>query len=84
MNLMNSWEVLKLATNIYCKMLSTTATSPTSQGENIRNLCDTLLFLCEVSIQNKNYTEAVEDLFFCPEKHMDKQPEEKRRIAEAQ
>ena len=41
-------------------------------------------FLYEVGIQNKNYIEAVEDLFSFSEKHMDKQPKEKCRIAEAQ
>ena len=43
-----------------------------------------MMMMINLLIQNKNYTEAVEDLFSWPEKHMDKQPEEKRKMAKAQ
>merc|ERR550519_1433421 len=82
-NLERAWEVLELAKNIYSKMISNPAEA-TSQAENIRKLCDTLLALGEVSIENENYSQAVEDLNSCLEKRKDKLPKEMREIAETQ
>merc|ERR1719402_329955 len=82
-NLERAWEVLELAKNIYSKMTSNPAEA-TSQAENIRKLCDTLLALGEVSIENENYSQAVEDLNSCLEKRKDKLPKEMREIAETQ
>jgi len=82
-NLERAWEILELAKNIYSK-LAATPTAPNSQADNIRKLCDTLLALGEVSIENENYSQAVEDLSTCLEKRKDKLPEEMREIAETQ
>merc|ERR1712202_90013 len=49
---------------------------------NVKKLCDTLLALGEVSMENENYAQAVEDLNSCLEKRKDKLPEERRQIAE--
>merc|ERR1719186_146168 len=75
-NLERAWEMLELARSIYSRM----ASIPT----NIRKLCDTLLALGEVSIENENYGQAVEDLSSCLEKRKDKLPKEIREIAETQ
>merc|ERR1712112_312471 len=75
-NLERAWEMLELARSIYSRM----ASIPT----NIRKLCDTLLALGEVSIENENYSQAVEDLSSCLEKRKDKLPKEMREIAETQ
>merc|ERR1719508_490633 len=53
-NLERAWEMLELAKNIYSRMAST------SQADSISRLCDTLLSLGEVSIENENYSQAVE------------------------
>merc|ERR1712202_13105 len=82
-NLERAWEMLELAKNIYSKMTSNHS-EPSSQAENTRKLCDTLLALGEVSIENENYSQAVEDLSSCPEKRKDKLPKEMREIAETQ
>merc|ERR1719508_26543 len=46
--------------------------------------CDTLLSLGEVSIENENYSQAVEDITSCLEKRKDKLPHEVRQMAEVQ
>merc|ERR1719319_1783867 len=76
-NLERAWEILELAKNIYSKKASTST-------ENTRKLCDTLLALGEVSIENENYSQAVEDLSSCLEKRKDKLPGDMREIAETQ
>merc|ERR1712112_410795 len=82
-NLERAWEMLELAKNIYSKMTSNHS-EPSSQAENTRKLCDTLLALGEVSIESENYSQAVEDLSSCLEKRKDKLPKEMREIAETQ
>merc|ERR1712202_86179 len=57
-NLERAWEMLELAKNIYSKMTSDHS-EPSSQAESTRKLCDTLLALGEVSIENENYSQAV-------------------------
>merc|ERR1712096_286281 len=56
----------------------------TSQTSSVSRLCDTLMSLGEVSIENENYSQAVEDLTSCLEKRKDKLPGEAREMAEIQ
>merc|ERR1712096_178887 len=77
-NLERAWEMLELAKNIFSRMASS------SQADPISRLCDTLLSLGEVSIENENYTQAVEDITSCLEKRKDKLPQEVRKMAEVQ
>merc|ERR1712114_103224 len=59
-NLQRAWEVLELAKVIYTRMIK--------EGKNELNekkLCETLLALGEVSIENENWSSAVEDLTAC-------------------
>ena len=53
-----------------------------SFSTNVSKLCDTLLALGEVSIENENYAQAVEDLNSCLGKRKDKLPNVMREIAE--
>ena len=55
-----------------------------SFSTNVSKLCDTLLALGEVSIENENYAQAVEDLNSCLGKRKDKLPNDMREIAETQ
>merc|ERR1712096_77474 len=59
-NLQRAWEVLELAKIIYTRMIKE------SKNEmNEKKLCETLLTLGEVSIENENWSTAVEDLKAC-------------------
>merc|ERR1712202_44114 len=59
-NLQRAWEVLELAKVIYTRMIKE------SKNElNEKKLCETLLTLGEVSIENENWATAVEDLKAC-------------------
>jgi len=59
-NLQRAWEVLELAKNIYTKMIK-----EAKNETNEKKLCETLLALGEVSIENENWSAAVEDLQAC-------------------
>ena len=58
-------------------------TAPNSHTENIKKLCDILLALGEVNIENDNYSQAVEDITSCLEKRKDKLPKDNREIVPA-
>ena len=75
-------EMLEMAKNIYSRMEGT-PTSPNSQNENIKKLCDNLLALGEVNIENDNYSQAVEEITSCLEKRKDKLPKDTREIVPA-
>merc|ERR1719319_754328 len=77
-NLERAWEVLELAKNIFSRMAGT------GKPDSISKLCDTLLALGEVSIENENHSQAVEDITSCLEKRKDKLPHEGRKMAETQ
>jgi len=77
-NLERAWEVLELAKNIFSRMAGT------GKPDSISKLCDTLLALGEVSIENENHSQAVEDITSCLEKRKDKLPHEGREMAETQ
>merc|ERR1712114_28269 len=63
---------------------STPGWRPPPRQTPISRLCDTLLSLGEVSIENENYSQAVEDITSCLEKRKDKLPHEVRQMAEVQ
>merc|ERR550519_3030222 len=82
-NLERAWEMLELAKTIYSRMAGT-PTASSGQLEVIKKHCDTLLALGEVSVENENYAQAVEDLTSCLEKRKDKLPSSMREIAQTQ
>jgi len=59
-NLQRAWEVLELAKIIYTRMIKETKNELSE-----KKLCETLLALGEVSIENEQWTQAVEDLQAC-------------------
>merc|ERR1712088_864568 len=60
-NLQLAWEMLELAKVVYTKTVET-------EKDNLeagRRLCETYMVLGEVSLENENYPQAVEDLELC-------------------
>eukprot|EP00092_Neocalanus_flemingeri_P030165 GFUD01032743.1.p1 GENE.GFUD01032743.1~~GFUD01032743.1.p1 ORF type:complete len:425 (-),score=146.54 GFUD01032743.1:89-1363(-) len=78
-NLQLAWEMLELAKVVYTKQVES--------GEGTKayfeeKLCSTILSLGEVSIENENYSQAVEDIQSCIKK-LESLPKDSRIIAEA-
>merc|ERR1719347_2521829 len=65
-NLQLSWEMLELAKVIYIKVLETVDEKDKKGIEE--KLCRAILTLGEVSIENENYSQAVEDIKMCLKK----------------
>lgn len=65
-NLQLAWEMLELAKVIYTKVLETV--DEKNKKETEEKLCRTILLLGEVSIENENYSQAVEDIEMCLKK----------------
>jgi len=79
-NLQLAWEVLELAKLAFTKQAEATAKGAKEEGGN--KLCDTLLLLGEVSMENENYEQAVEDLNTCLKKRQETLPIDKRALAQ--
>merc|ERR1711915_803979 len=78
-NLQLAWEMLELAKVVYTKQLETAEVADKSQL--LDRLCSTMLTLGEVSIENENYKQAVEDIQECLKKE-EPMPKDARIIAE--
>jgi len=78
-NLQLAWEMLELAKVVYTKQLETAEEADKSQL--LERLCSTMLTLGEVSIENENYKQAVEDIQECLKKE-EPMPKDARIIAE--
>merc|ERR1711936_430742 len=61
-NLQLAWEVLELAKVVYTKLIATEIKDKDFFEER---LCSTMLHVGEVSIENENYQQAVEDIKLC-------------------
>merc|ERR1719452_97062 len=77
-NLQLAWEMLELAKVVYTKQVES--------GEGVKaeleeKLCSTMLALGEVSIENENYSQAVEDIKLCLKKQ-ENLPKGSRIVAE--
>merc|ERR1712119_91945 len=77
-NLQLAWEVLELAKVVYTKLIATEVKDKDFFEER---LCSTMLHLGEVSIENENYQQAVEDIKLCLTKQ-EKMPKDARLRAE--
>merc|ERR1739848_970232 len=77
-NLQLAWEVLELAKVVYTKLIATEIKDKDFFEER---LCSTMLHLGEVSIENENYQQAVEDIKLCLTKQ-EKMPKDARLTAE--
>jgi len=65
-NLQLAWEMLELAKVIYSKQVEITEDETKKAIEE--KLCRTILTLGEISIENENYSQAVEDIHMCLKK----------------
>lgn len=77
-NLQLAWEMLELAKVVYTKTVET-------EKDNLevgRRLCETYMVLGEVSLENENYPQAVEDLELCLARRVASLPADSRCIAE--
>merc|ERR1711970_1456057 len=78
-NLQLAWEMLELAKVIFTKQADETKDD---QADIEKKLCETFLALGEVSLENENYPQAVDDLTSCLKKQLEKPPADSRSIAE--
>merc|ERR1711972_341501 len=78
-NLQLAWEMLELAKVVYTKQLETAEEA--NKSRLLERLCSTMLALGEVSIENENYKQAVEDIQECLKKE-ETMPKDARIIAE--
>jgi len=77
-NLQLAWEMLELAKVVYTKQIETGDGDKTLLEER---LCSSILALGEVSLENENYSQAVEDIKLCLEKQKNL-PKDSRLVAE--
>merc|ERR1711972_773742 len=78
-NLQLAWEMLELAKVVYTKQLETAEDA--DKSHLLERLCSTMLALGEVSIENENYKQAVEDIQECLKKE-ENLPKDARIVAE--
>merc|ERR1711970_1190285 len=78
-NLQLAWEMLELAKVIFTKQAEETKED---KADIEKKLCETFLALGEVSLENENYPQAVDDLTSCLKKQLEKLPADSRSIAE--
>merc|ERR1712112_337175 len=62
--------------------IATDATSDDKKKEALSRYCETIKVLGEISLENENYKQAVEDLTMCLEKRKEILPSDSRSIAE--
>eukprot|EP00088_Acartia_fossae_P027972 TRINITY_DN2873_c0_g1_i1.p1 TRINITY_DN2873_c0_g1~~TRINITY_DN2873_c0_g1_i1.p1 ORF type:complete len:491 (-),score=242.71 TRINITY_DN2873_c0_g1_i1:105-1529(-) len=77
-NLQLSWEMLELAKVVYSKQLEA---GDGDKAHLEERLCSTILALGEVSIENENYKQAVDDIQECLKKQ-ENMPKDARIVAE--
>merc|ERR1712096_587095 len=77
-NLQLAWEMLELAKVVYTKQIESAENAETGVVEK---LCSTILLLGETSMENENYSQAVEDIQLCLKKQ-DCLPKDSRIVAE--
>merc|ERR1712029_1089438 len=79
-NLQLSWEMLEMAKIVYSKQIEVCGDGA-KMLELEERLCSTILLLGEVSIENENYKQAVDDIKSCLEKQVN-MPKDSRLRAE--
>jgi len=79
-NLQLAWEMLELAKLVYSKAAETCQGD--QKAEYVAKLCESLLCLGEVSLENENYSQAVADFTECLNMRTANLPPDSRSIAE--
>merc|ERR1712198_243616 len=80
-NLQLAWEMLELAKMVLVEQLEDVKLSAEAKSALEKRLFETYLILGEVSLENENYPQAVEDLSICLQKQKAALPEDSRNIA---
>jgi len=80
-NLQHAWEMLELAKVIYMKKMEAEKETA-SKAEFERKICETFISLGEVSMENENFEQAVEDFTACLTRRIATLPKDSRSIAE--
>merc|ERR1712098_780075 len=80
-NLQQSWEMFELAKLIYKREVETEAAD--KKIDFVKKISDSLLHLGEISIENENYEQALEDIGECLKMRQNHFPADSRSIAEA-
>jgi len=80
-NLQHAWEMLELAKVIYMKKMEAEKETA-SKAEFERKICETFISLGEVSMENENFEQAVEDFTACLTRRVATLPKDSRSIAE--
>jgi len=78
-NLQLAWEMLELAKVVYTKQME--SADEKNKKDIEEKLCRSILTLGEVSIENENYSQAVEDIQMCLKKQ-ESFPKDSRLVAE--
>jgi len=78
-NLQLAWEMLELAKVVYTKQME--SSDEKNKKDIEERLCRSILTLGEVSIENENYSQAVEDIQMCLKKQ-ESFPKDSRLVAE--
>jgi len=84
-NLQLAWEMLELAKMVFTAQIEGAQKANLSDGLKAtleKRLCETYLTLGEVSLENENYVQAVEDISLCLERQQASLPSDSRSIAE--
>merc|ERR1712083_870024 len=84
-NLQLAWEMLELAKMVFTAQIEGAQKANLSDGLKAtleKRLCETYLTLGEVSLENENYVQAVEDISLCLERQKASLPPDSRSIAE--
>merc|ERR1711983_67161 len=84
-NLQLAWEMLELAKMVFTAQIEGAQKANLSDGLKAtleKRLCETYLTLGEVSLENENYVQAVEDISLCLERQQASLPADSRSIAE--
>merc|ERR1711970_933035 len=84
-NLQLAWEMLELAKMVFTAQIEGAQKANLSDGLKAtleKRLCETYLTLGEVSLENENYVQAVEDITLCLERQQASLPSDSRSIAE--
>lgn len=81
-NLQLAWEMLELAKGIFTKHADSLEALSPVRLELESKLSETYQTLGEVSIENENYPQAIDDLSMCLRRRQELLPEDSRSIAE--
>lgn len=81
-NLQLAWEILELAKNCFQRQADSLPSEDPKRMDCEHKLSETFLVLGEVSVENENYPQAIDDLTSCLRRRQELLPDDSRSIAE--